>query len=71
LRNDAILPNYSRGPEPSVVMVNWVCRDNLDHLDLMQNRLDLKYGLTVADPPCISRRTFTMLCRYAHCAAVR
>ncbi len=32
---------FSKNPEPEGAMVNWVCRDNVDGLDLTNDRLDL------------------------------
>lgn len=33
--------SYSRRLEPPGVMLSWVCRDNLDYLDLTRNRLEM------------------------------
>jgi len=32
---------FSKNPDPSGTLLNWVCRDNADFLDLTHNRLDL------------------------------
>lgn len=33
--------HFARAPEPPGLMLNWVCRDNLDYLDLTQERLEM------------------------------
>ena len=35
------LSTFSKNPEPSAEPMNWVCRDDIDYLDLTSNRLDL------------------------------
>ena len=32
---------FSENPEPSGTVMDWVCQDNMDYLDLTSNRLDL------------------------------
>jgi hypothetical protein len=32
---------FEASPEPEGVLLNWVCRDNIDYLDLSEDRLDL------------------------------
>lgn len=32
---------FSKNPEPSGTLMNWVCRDNMDYLDLAMDRLEL------------------------------
>ena len=32
---------FSRRPDPPGLVLNWVCRDELDYLDLTTDRLDL------------------------------
>ncbi len=36
-----VVESFSRRPEPPGVMLNWVCRDNRDYLDLAHHRLDM------------------------------
>jgi hypothetical protein len=33
---------FSRRPEPPGLVLNWVCRDELDYLELSKDRLELK-----------------------------
>jgi hypothetical protein len=35
------LCSFEENPEPEGVLLHWVCRDNLDYLDLSEDRLDL------------------------------
>ena len=32
---------FEESPEPEGILLNWVCRDNIDYLDLSEDRLDL------------------------------
>jgi len=32
---------YASRPDSTGVLVNWVCRDNLDYLDLSEHRFEL------------------------------
>ena len=36
-----VVESFSRRPEPPGVMLSWVCRDNLDYMDLTQDRLEM------------------------------
>lgn len=36
-----VVEGFSRRPEPPGVMLNWVCRDNRDYLDLTHHRLEM------------------------------
>jgi hypothetical protein len=33
--------SFEENPEPEGVLLHWVCRDNMDYLDLSEDRLDL------------------------------
>ena len=35
------LSSFAENPEPEGTLLHWVCRDNLDYLDLSKNRLEL------------------------------
>jgi hypothetical protein len=35
------LCSFEENPEPEGVLLHWVCRDNIDYLDLSEDRLDL------------------------------
>ena len=35
------LSSFAENPEPEGVLLHWVCRDNLDYLDLTKDRLEL------------------------------
>ena len=35
------LSSFAENPEPEGILLHWVCRDNLDDLDLTKDRLEL------------------------------
>ncbi len=35
------IASFTRNPQPAGSMLNWVCRDNREYLDLIQHRLEL------------------------------
>ena len=35
------MAHFQRDTSPGVGVLNWVCHDNLDYLDLSQNRMDM------------------------------
>ncbi len=35
------LSAFADNPEPEGILLHWVCRDNLDYLDLTKDRLEL------------------------------
>jgi hypothetical protein len=36
-----VLERFSKNPEPAGTMLNWVCRDNVEYLDLSKDPLEL------------------------------
>ena len=35
------LINFKKNPQPDGILLNWVCRENKEYLDLTSNRLEL------------------------------
>jgi hypothetical protein len=35
------LTSFADNPEPEGILLHWVCRDNIDYLDLTTDRLEL------------------------------
>ena len=35
------LSSFAKNPEPEGIQLHWVCRDNIDYLDLTKDRLEL------------------------------
>jgi hypothetical protein len=38
------LSHFAENPEPPGIMLNWVCQDDINYLDLTQDRIDLNPG---------------------------
>lgn len=41
LQYQKALINFKKNPQPDGILLNWVCRENEEYLDLMRNRLEL------------------------------